>query len=268
MSTPSFGQSPVFGAAPPAVQAAPAEPPPARSNKTVVIAVAAGVVALGVLGGAAALVLGSSDAGTDVALPPGAVATVEPSVAPSTPEAPLPTSVVQGRNVFVPLVDPAGDAAAAAIAAPPAPPPAPAPTAAPTAAPVPIPITVSIPLPAVTRTVEVPGPVVTESVPGPTVTSSTPGPTQTVDRFAYAVKVVSVNDPDPANSPDIPDSTAVFVVNGTEITVAEGEFFLDVFRYEGYTPPGVDETDPSVIFAFGSTLWSITPGTTLGLGPR
>ena len=267
MSTSSFGQSPVFGAAPPAVQAAPAEPPPARSNKTVVIAVAAGVVALGVLGGAAALVLGSSDAGTDVALPPGAVAAVEPSVAPSTPEAPLPTSVVQGRNVFLPLVDPAGDAAAAAIAAPPAPPPAPAPTAAPTAAPVPIPITVSIPLPAVTRTVEVPGPTVTTpgptvSTPGPTVT--TPGPTETLDPFAYYVSAVQVTDPDPA----APGSTADFMVNGQLVTVQEGEVFLDFFRYLGYSDAAPPETGATVRFVFGSDMWSVPTGRVIGLGPR
>jgi len=267
MSTSSFGQPSPFGAPAPPPPAPVDEPSAAKGNKTVVIAVAAGVVALGVLGGAAALVLGTGSSDTvDTALPPAAVSTVEPSATPSAPSAPLPTAAVQGRNVFVPLVedeaavaDDVVDPVAAAAATPTA-----APTTAPTSAPVSLPV--SIPLPAVTRTLEVPGPVVTESVPGPTVTSSTPGPTQTVDRFAYAVEVVSFDDVD--GDPLTPDdNTAVFTVNGTDHQVTQGDLFLEVFRYEGYVP-AVDETEASVLFTFASTLWSVSPGTRLGLGPR
>lgn len=109
MSAQPFGQPPAFGSVP----AAPAAPPvavpdePARGGRTVVIAVAAGVVALGVLGGAAVLVLsGDEPAATDQALAP-APAVVEPST-PATAEVstPLPTAAVLGRNIFVPLVAP------------------------------------------------------------------------------------------------------------------------------------------------------------------
>ncbi|MFC3687376.1 hypothetical protein [Aquipuribacter hungaricus] len=106
----SFG-TPV---AAPALPAAATEEPTATGRRTVVIAVAAGVAALGVLGGAAALVLGG---GSDVelaAVPPAAVQpvpSVEPSPA-STVSAPLPTAAVLGRNVFVPLVDDVGADAA------------------------------------------------------------------------------------------------------------------------------------------------------------
>ena len=265
MSTPSFGQSPVFGAAAPAAsKAPPEEQPPARSTRTVVIAVAAGVVALSVLGGAAALVLGSFETGSsDVALPPSAVSTVEPSAAPSAPPEPLPTSAVQGRNVFVPLVEAdaaaSGDAVVDPVAA------AATPSAVPTAAPTAAPVTASLLLPAVTRTVSVPGPVVTETVPGPTVTSSTPGPTRTVDRFAYDVEVASVEDPGTA------DSTATFVVNGTEHVVDKDGEFLELFVYNGYTlpdPSDPDDTTGTVMFTFGSSMWTVPVGTQIGLGPR
>lgn len=155
MTNQPFGQPPAFGApVQPSTATAPPVEEPTRSNKTLLIAVAAGVVALGVLGGATALVLSGEDGATDdLALPASSAAPVEPSIAPTTAaSAPLPTVAVKGRNVFVPLVEPDAAAAAgaevvdpvaAAVAsAPPAPtsaPPAPtssppAPTSAPTAA--------------------------------------------------------------------------------------------------------------------------------------
>lgn len=128
MSTSSFGQPTPFGTQAPPPNPAPAEEPAAgRSRKTVAIAVAAGVVALGILGGAAALALGSGDAVTDQALPPAAVA-VLPSASPSAPSSPLLPEAVQGRNVFVPLVGTDADGAAEAAAVEGAVP-APAPTA-------------------------------------------------------------------------------------------------------------------------------------------
>ncbi len=266
MSTPSFGQPPAFGA--PAV-AGPPEPPssePPRGRRTVVVAVAAGVLSLGVLGGVAALVIGGGD-GDDVstALPPAAVATVEPSAAPSAPAAPLPTAAVQGRNVFVPLVE-ADSAASGPVPDPVA---AAAPATAPTAIPVPTRAPTSspllLPLPAVTQTVAVPGPVVTQTLPGPTVTATTAGPVQMVDRFAYGVEVVSVTDPDPIVTGD---STAVFRVNGTDQTVKEGAEFLEVFKYLGYTAPVAPSTKETVRFDFGSSSWSLPTGSRIGLGPR
>ncbi|WP_380168483.1 hypothetical protein [Jannaschia sp. R86511] len=83
------------------------EPVVQGRGRTVAIVVTAGVVALGVLGGAAALVLapgGEDD--VPVAAPP-APAAVEPSPEPSAAEVvePLPVSAVRSRNIFVPLVD-------------------------------------------------------------------------------------------------------------------------------------------------------------------
>lgn len=129
MSTQPFGQQPAFGAAAPAQQEPTIEPPTKKSGKTVVIAVAAGVVALGVLGGAAAMVLTSGDdEPVDSALPPAAAPVEATPSATSVPATPLPTAAVQGRNVFVPLVDEgtggAGEATGGPVAA--------APTAAPT----------------------------------------------------------------------------------------------------------------------------------------
>jgi len=103
---PAFGQ--------PALPPPPSAPeaPAASGRRTVVIAVAAGVVALGVLGGAAALVLSEGDGVESAAIPPAGVnagPSVEPSALPSV-SAPLPTAVTQGRNVFVPLVPAAGQA--------------------------------------------------------------------------------------------------------------------------------------------------------------
>jgi hypothetical protein len=177
MSTQPFGQPPAFGAAPAPVQQAPVAEPP-KSGRTVLIAVAAGVVALGVLGGAAALVLSGGDDTVDTALPPASVEPVEPTTSPTTaPATPLPTAAVQGRNVFVPLVE--GDDAAAGGGDTVADPQPPVATSAPTTAPIgSLPLS-PLPAPAVTvtETVQVPGP--TTTVPGPTTT--VPGPTETVE---------------------------------------------------------------------------------------
>lgn len=92
----------------------PVRPPiPAPDTTTgrrsvVLLSVAGAVVALGVLGGAAALVLGGEpdDLGP-VAAPVTPV--IEPSVeAVPEPVTALPTAAVQGRNIFVPLVSDAG----------------------------------------------------------------------------------------------------------------------------------------------------------------
>lgn len=192
MSTQPFGQQPAFGA--PSFGQAP-EPPPVDDpevptrRRTVVIAIAAGVAALAVLGGTAVLILpGSGDEVVDTALPPAAVVPVEPSAPPSTTAAPLPTTAPLGRNVFVPLVD--ESAAAAEVVDPAAEPvettattapttpstaiaPAAYPTSQPTSATVLPGFGSSSPLAGptvtVTETVEVPGPI--KVVRGPLVTS-------------------------------------------------------------------------------------------------
>jgi hypothetical protein len=143
MSTQPFGQQSAFGAPAPTSSEPAFEEPAKKSGKTVVIAVAAGVVALGVLGGAAALVLTSGGDTAESALPPAPVASTEPSVAPTTePAKPLPTAAVQGRNVFLPLVE-EDDAAAAGegdtVADPQPAVATTAPTTAPTVAPLPLP---------------------------------------------------------------------------------------------------------------------------------
>jgi hypothetical protein len=142
MSTQPFGQQPAFGAAAPTTPEPSWEEPAKKSGKTVVIAIAAGVVALGVLGAGAALVLSNGDETADSALPPAPVASTEPTVAPTTePAKPLPTAAVQGRNVFLPLVEEDAEAAGeGAVVADPQPAVATtAPTTAPTVAPLPLP---------------------------------------------------------------------------------------------------------------------------------
>lgn len=104
-----------FGQPNEAPQAPEPEPETSNGRRTVIIAVAAGVAALGVLGGAAALVLGSSS--DEPVLEAGAVppsqAPVEPSAeATLSTSSPLPTSPLRGRNVFVPLVADASDGGA------------------------------------------------------------------------------------------------------------------------------------------------------------
>lgn len=103
-----------FGQPNEAPQAPEPEPETSNGRRTVIIAVAAGVVALGVLGGAAALVLGAPS--DEPALEAGAVtpsqAPVEPSAeATLSTSSPLPTSVLRGRNVFIPLIADASDEA-------------------------------------------------------------------------------------------------------------------------------------------------------------
>ena len=271
MTNQPFGQQPAFGAAPASAQQAPLEEEPTRSNKTVVIAVAAGVVALGVLGGAAALVLGGGGDTDDLALPPAPATSVEPVVPTTAPPSPLPTAAVQGRNVFVPLgEDGAGEAAAGGAvgdvetAATPAP-------VKPTGAVgtiigLPGPTTgSSLPLPAVTvtETVSVPGPATT--VPGPTTT--VPGPTTTVSTPAETVQVaipgadfgsleVSVRE-DAGTTPS--SFPATF-----EVTFGEDEPFTFVDRLPGQTfgPDGdefhyVSYADGTLTFRYVSSMLSI-----------
>lgn len=94
----------------------PSTPEASGSRRTVVLAVAGAVVALGVLGGVASLVLTGDDGATTSAPLPAAASSPEPSVEPSVaPTTPLPTVAVQGRNIFVPLVGvPVAEEAAAA----------------------------------------------------------------------------------------------------------------------------------------------------------
>lgn len=252
----------------PTVFGAPAPPPvpevegaPGGSRKSVAITVAAGVVALGVLGGAAFLVMNADEPPPDVALPAVPPQSAIPSPSPTAvPPTPLPTAQVQGRNVFVPLVDDVTEAASPAASD--------VGTAAPgSEAAVRGALALSAPTVTVTEAtaIRVPGPAVTESVtvPGPTVT--VPGPVETVDRFAYAVKALSVNDPDRTVDGD---STALFEINGVQHEVAEGDPFLDVFLYQGYTPADPPGGPDTVTFYFGSSLWSVTTGVKYGLGPR
>lgn len=84
------------------------EPEPVRSSRkrTVVVVATVGVVALGVLGGAAALMLSGGE--DDVLQAAPAPAVVEPQPEPTTSPvavAPLPVSAVRSRNIFVPLVE-------------------------------------------------------------------------------------------------------------------------------------------------------------------
>jgi hypothetical protein len=80
------------------------EQPSTRRPSTLVLAVGAGVVALGILGGAAALVLGPGDEAAAPAVPAG-VPVVTPTTEPvEEPLQPLPTAVSRARNVFVPLI--------------------------------------------------------------------------------------------------------------------------------------------------------------------
>jgi hypothetical protein len=80
------------------------EQPATRRPSTLVLAVGAGVVALGILGGAAALVLGPGDEAAAPAVP-AAVPVLTPTTEPvEEPLQPLPTAVSRARNVFVPLI--------------------------------------------------------------------------------------------------------------------------------------------------------------------
>lgn len=250
MSTQPFGQQPAFGAAQAPAPPAPEIEEPKKSGRTVVIAVAAGVVALGVLGGAAALVLTGPDGETvDTALPPASQAPTEPtSSATSARATPLPTAAVQGRNVFLPLVEESVEAGADGGGADPV---ASAPTAAPTTAPT------AAPAPPVVQTVSVPGPTVVETVevPGPTTTVSVPSSTETVSTFVHDVTVVSVQDE------TVVDSPATFVVNDETIEVEKGDVFKTVFVYQGYDP-----VERVVSFNYGSDLWVVSVGTEIGLG--
>jgi hypothetical protein len=276
---PAFGQQGAFGAAPEPPASTPVVEEPAKGGgKTVVIAVAAGVVALGVLGGAAALVL-TSGAGEDSveALPPAAVAPVEPSVAPTTaPATPLPTAVIKGRNVFAPLVSaPAVEASGASTGAPAAGGTA---TASSTTG-------SSIGLPGATfgptstafptsgsgggsvSFIEVPGPTVTVTVEGEEVL--VPGPTQTIE----VEKVVEVAVPGASF-----DKLSVVVEEvkerdeeGTLLKVSyPADFFVDEEQYLDVTPGtsfGEDKefryisyapVTQSLSFIYGSSLFTVT----------
>lgn len=179
-----------FGQPEPTAEAPEPEPEQGRRPRTVLVVAAAGVVALAVLGGAAALVLTGNEDPADLAAPTAPVAPVEPSVVPTASAvAPLPTAAVRGRNVFLPLVadesggggeadavDPGASSASGGSDTDPAAESTAVPTAFPTAA-----SGGSVALPVaprpeatstVTETVEVPGPV--RTVPGPTATVTTP----------------------------------------------------------------------------------------------
>lgn len=236
-------QSP-FGSPQPPVPEVPVESTDGGRSKVVIIAVASGVLALGVLGGAAALVIGGGD---DVdplvgAAGPGVEATAEPSaeVTGEPVAAPLPTAAVQGRNIFTALIGEGGSGEASAVPEEVTSTQAPAelPTVAPT----------TLPAPRVTETVVVPGPT-------STVTTTVPGPTATVSSFAYDLTVVSVVDP-------ASDTTsATFRVNGVDQLVADDQVFSDVLTYNGY-----DVAGEQVLFQFGSTMYSMPVGTRVGLG--
>lgn len=269
----------------------PVEEPTTTSGnrRTVVLAVTGAVVALGVLGGAAALALTpEEDAGTLSAPVPAATPTVEPSTEPSAePTTPLPTAVVQGRNIFVPLLDApvesaGGGADEGSVAEgggtsqldmPPAP--APAPPAAPSAEVVALEAQVarlSADVAGLTAVLDAPDTLTgaeTEQLRGrlsategelATVRSQLATAQATVDAQQFYSLVVSVDDP------TVDDPTADFTVTLTDggTSVVSHDVAIGHSTEDGrFTYVGYDADNAEVTFRYVSSLITVRVGANL-----
>ncbi|MFC5382381.1 hypothetical protein [Aquipuribacter nitratireducens] len=277
MSTQPFGQpGPIGGPSTPPPPPPPvADEAPSGSRKTVVIAVAAGVAALGVLGAGAALVLtgaGGADGEASGVVPPASVAPVEPSAtATAAPASPLPTAVIKGRNVFVPLVEEGEAASGAGTEAATAPPATsgsttstgalPGSTTAPTSAPTsgtgftPLPVVEYIEV-TVTETVKgdpVPGPTATETVTAPAVEVPVPGATFERLRVVVEARDVLADDGVTVIGTEYPADFYVDKVLYEDVLPEDPAFGeKEEFIYVSYSP-----SEQKLLFSYGSALFSV-----------